>query len=161
MRMANFDVLEIAHSTHGGVLYGLGRGNGSVPVTQGTQGSGKFAAFTRRLEAFTSSLGNFAREHAGRPGGVGLYVPLRLIPYLPMMDICSGFRFFDDDPGSHGKYFDGYAVPVENFADFTAHPPSGALIGSFAFGQRIADKINVALGKQVAVLTLSDIGGAG
>jgi len=68
-------------------------------------------------------------------------VPLRAFPYLGRLSTKKSLRFFDDDPGLRGRYYDGFTVPVENRADLIANPPAQTIICSLAFGDRIAERL--------------------
>lgn len=155
---AGFRPLTITPSGYGGVLYAIAQLE-SAPRAIGAMGNdvGQFSAFTRRLDIFRSVIREFVSRHASSPKGVGFYIPLRLMPYLATLDPILKMRFFDDDPGIHGKCFDGYDIPVEDFADFMADPPSCALIGSFPFGAQIAAKIRNVMGSQFEIVTLEEI----
>ena len=158
LSQAGFIPLKIAPSGYGGVLYAIAR----VGVTSDDTGAAthdlrKFQRFTRQLDAFRHSIREFAARHGTEPQSLGMYIPLRLIPYIASLGPVTRMRFFDDDPGILGKRFDGYEVPVENFPGFAADPPSGVVIGSFPFGQRIAAKIRQVLGERVEIVTLEEI----
>jgi hypothetical protein len=59
-----------------------------------------------------------------------------------MLEIHKGIRFFDDNPGIHGHYFDGFHVPVENMSELVRKPVTHLLILSFQFGEKIRENIN-------------------
>lgn len=155
---AGFRPLTITPSGYGGVLYAIAQvDSGAASASIERHDTGKFQRFTQRLDAFRRGIREFASRHAASQNGLGLYIPLRLIPYLSTIDQVAKIRFFDDDPGILGKRFDGYESAVENFADFLAYPPSGAVIGSFPFGDKIAERIRKALDDRVQIVTLAGI----
>lgn len=157
LRMAGFRPLRIEASRHGGVLYAFARSEPDIASASAPeQLTRKFELFSDGLHALTSRLREFAARHATSPRGLALYIPLRLMPYLATGDDWPHVRFFDDDPGILGKCFDGYDFPVENFEGFVATPPSGAIIGSFAFADRIGQKIRAKLGNGVEIMALAD-----
>ena len=71
---------------------------------------------------------------------LGIYVPLRFISYLSLMDLekeyLNKIRFFDDDSSSIGKYYDGFSVKIESFKDFEK-PPNNIIICSDKFFDQI------------------------
>ena len=85
---------------------------------------------------------DFIKQGISRENSLGCYVPLRAIPYLSILGIKNDVRFFDDDPGIHKKYFDGFPIPIENMEDLKENPVSHILILSAAFGEMIRDRIN-------------------
>ena len=158
LSQAGFIPLKIMPSGYGGVLYALARvGQRADDAGAASHDLQKFRRFTRQLDAFRQAIRTFAARHGTGAQGLGLYIPLRLIPYIAALGAVTHMRFFDDDPGILGKRFDGYEVPVENFSGFAADPPSGVVIGSFPFGQKIATRIRQALGERVEIVTLEGI----
>jgi hypothetical protein len=92
-----------------------------------------------------------------RSVNLGFYVPLRALPYLSILKVFDGIRFFDDDPGVHGKYFDGFDVPVENFQDLQARPVTHMIIMSLPHAPAIAKKIRGHFDERIAVRALAEI----
>ena len=74
-------------------------------------------------------IADFIKTATGE-GNTGCYVPLRAIPYLSILGIRKIF-VFDDDPGIHNKYFDGFPVAVESLNDLIEEPVSHMLIEFF------------------------------
>jgi hypothetical protein len=66
-------------------------------------------------------------------------------------------RFFDDDPGLHGRYFDGVDIPVESFDQLVRNPPTSLVIFSRAFGAAIKARVTSAIGKRMRVLTIDEL----
>lgn len=138
VRAAGFEPLLLEPARHGGVLLCC-----AVPATTAasrfSHENGKFDEFCRHAETALTRFCKSAGEIRG--GELGLYVPLRAFPYLGRLSSPQRLRFFDDDPGLHGRYYDGFEVPVENRADLIANPPAQTIICSLAFGERIAEQL--------------------
>src|SRR5262249_7764984 len=126
------------------------------PAVLPDMGAAKFREFAAKVDAACRRF-----EHYVRPllsdGSLGFYVPLRPLPYLSRMNALEGYRFFDDDPGVHGKYFDGFNVPVENFADLEAAPVRHMVIMSLPHAPAIALKIHGTFRDRINVISLEEI----
>ena len=120
-------------------------------------GNFKFLKWKESVEGLNELIENFIKHGISRENSLGCYVPLRVIPYLSILGIKNDVRFFDDDPGIHKKYFDGFSIPVENMEDLKENPVSHLLILSAAFGERIRDRINKKIPMhQMEIKCLSD-----
>jgi 2-polyprenyl-3-methyl-5-hydroxy-6-metoxy-1,4-benzoquinol methylase len=150
---AGFNVITVEPGKHGGLLFcAATRAAGEVKSTQPIAGK-----YDRFIAKASKARDEFRRLVDAAPAELGLYVPLRAIPYLAAVGLEKRFRFFDDDPGCHGRYFAAYDVPVENFTDFMEKPPSTVLVASFPFGGRIKEKIAARCGDAVRVVTLREM----
>ena len=153
---AGFRVLALEKGGYGGVLYCAA----AVDPTQHAPapgGSEKFDRFRGRVERARRRFAAFL-EQADRAGDApGFYVPLRAIAYLSTLGRTDGIRFFDDDPGTHGRYFDGFPVPVESFFDLQARPASHVFVTSTAFGEQVKEKVLRGVTPQPRVLTLAEL----
>lgn len=151
VRAAGFEPLLLEPARHGGVLLccAVPAASRAAPVPS-VKSDSKFKAF--RVKAQTA-LRNFAAlaEKSGQ-GELGLYVPLRAFPYLGQLSSGVRLRFFDDDPGLHGRFYDGFDVPVENRQDLVARPASLVLVCSLAFGAKIAANLRAESLEQKLVL---------
>ena len=146
--------LPTARSGHGGVLYCLAEPTSKNSPGAAPAGWEKFECFrmksSRVMQKFRATVEPLVTDG---PSKLGIYVPLRAIPYLSAEKIFSGIRFFDDDVGLHGWYFDGFDILVENFADLVESPASTLLIASLAFGERIKVKVRAKLGNRVELVS--------
>jgi SAM-dependent methyltransferase len=141
VRAAGFEPLLLEPARHGGVLLCCAvptTGDVQPSVLQGA-GLDKFVCFRNRAQAALDRFLHLAEESAG--GELGLYVPLRAFAYLGSVPGSQRLRFFDDDPGLRGRYYDGFDVPVENFSDLVALPPKQVVVCSLAFGERLAHRL--------------------
>jgi 2-polyprenyl-3-methyl-5-hydroxy-6-metoxy-1,4-benzoquinol methylase len=138
LRAAGFEPQLLEPAKHGGVLlcYAVPAENSNLKVDR-IKGDEKFRVF--RDKALTA-LKRFA-DLAGLEDELGLYVPIRAFPYLGKFRPEARLRFFDDDPGLHSRYYDGFDVAIENFNDLVAHPPKKVIICSLAFGHKIASRL--------------------
>jgi hypothetical protein len=73
------------------------------------------------------------------------------------MKVFAGVRFFDDDPGVLGKYFDGFDVAVEDFAALQSKPVTHMIIMSLPHAPGIAKKLRARFGDKMVLRTLSEI----
>lgn len=151
VRAAGFEPLLLEPARHGGVLLccavpATGRG---APPAQSDHGDAKFEVFRAKAQR---ALQRFAAlANSPRNGELGLYVPLRAFPYLGRTPSTTRLRFFDDDPGLRGHYYDGFDVAIENRDDLLARPPEQVMICSLVFGDKIAARLR---GMQVNELSL-------
>ncbi len=153
---AGFEVLHTAYASYGASLYCLARrGRGKVTAPPGVA---KFQEFAWHAATSCRRFGAYVRPLLeSRRASLGFYVPLRPLPYLSRLRALSGFRFFDDDPGVHGKYFDGFDAPVENFADLQARPVTHMAVMSLPHAPAITRKIHAVFGSRIAVTSLEAI----
>ncbi len=159
VRAAGFEPVLLEAAQHGGVLMccAVVAGNGQQASVAPDREWRKFAEFTDRAHHALQCFADCASRASGRE--LGLYVPLRAFPYLTQLPADVRLRFFDDDPGLLGRYFDGFDVAVENRAALEARPPEHLMICSLAFGERIAQRLPAAA-KHGMVMTLwSDLFG--
>ena len=154
---AGFEILDFAYAAYGASLYCFAR-RARVAGATADEGTVKFCVFADRVRSSREKIGTHLRPLLnGKDDALGFYVPLRPLPYLSQMRAFDGFRFFDDDPGVHGKYFDGFNVPVENFADLQARPVRHMVVMSLPHAPAITRKIRGAFGDQIAVTSLEEI----
>ncbi len=139
VRAAGFRPLLLEPAKHGGVLLCCAVADDAADKGPSKAGRSKFNKMcenaTGAFEAFTAA----ASRAAG--GDIGLYIPLRAFPYLGLLPSAQTLRFFDDDPGLHGRFYDGFNVPIENREDLIAKPPAHVIVCSHAFGDRIAARL--------------------
>jgi 2-polyprenyl-3-methyl-5-hydroxy-6-metoxy-1,4-benzoquinol methylase len=156
LRAAGFEPLLLEPARHGGVLLccavpSAGRSVRTKPV----DGFSKFQFFRAKAQA---TLQHFASlQHQCGQGELGLYVPLRAFPYLGKLPPETKVRFFDDDPGLRGCYYDGFDVVIENMDDLAARPPALVMICSLAFGNKIAARLRESLGDDLRIAIWSEL----
>lgn len=140
VRAAGFEPLLLERAHHGGVLLCCAvPAKGKTALAKPISGNSKFLCFRARAR---TALERFAAV-ASQPGKgeLGLYVPLRAFPYLGQLPPDTKLRFFDDDPGLRGRYYDGFDVPIESRDELAARPPGRVMICSLAFGDKIATRL--------------------
>ncbi len=141
LKTAGFEPLLIEPARHGGVLMCC-----AVPVGQLVQkdtskmSCSKFHRFTEKASIALQRFAALAIESKG--SDLGLYVPLRAFPYLGQIPSEVRLRFYDDNEGLHGCYFDGFDVAIAGRDNLFSHPPARLVICSLAFGDKIAAKLN-------------------
>jgi len=141
VRAAGFEPRMLQAAKHGGVLLCFATPQEVNNDSKNIENSG-CEKFDRFHENAKTSMQRFMRlANSCGDGTLGLYVPLRAFPYLGAFNNTFHLRFFDDDPGLHGRLYDGFDVSVENFSDLVGNPPPNLMICSLAFGDRIAEKL--------------------
>lgn len=143
VRNAGFVPIALERARHGGVLLCHAvPADQAIETVHSTASTEKFERFAARAGAASESFRRYADLALSNPANsLGVYVPLRALPYLCSLHDLSAVRFFDDDPGLHNRFFDGFDIPIENFEDLIGRPVSHLLICSFAFGERIAARL--------------------
>ncbi len=161
---AGFEIVLLSRAHYGASLYCAARKakrppDGTVVPTVYHGPDTKFARFKARCKAGLARMEAYLRPLlANSSAEVGFYVPLRALPYLSRLGIFTGFRFFDDDPGVHGQYFDGFrTVPVENYDDLQRRPVTHMIIMSLPHAPVIGRKLRQRFGAAMAVTTLETI----
>jgi len=154
VRAAGFRPLRIERASYGGVLYCAAEPDGEG-ARSSEVGWAPFERFRANAERTIKSFAALARKERA----LGVYVPLRGLPYLSTIGLHDGVRFFDDDPGLHGRYFDGFPSPVENFEDFVRRPTDVVLVASLAFGDKIAARIRERVGDRSEIVVWRDFCG--
>lgn len=137
---AGFEPLLLEPAKHGGVLMCC-----AIPRSVSAQGSevmastSKFQLFREKALSALKRFEDMAREIGD--GELGLYIPLRALPYLSQIPSELKLRFFDDNQGLHGYFYDGLNIKIENRENLLECPPSDLLICSLAFGEKIANEV--------------------
>lgn len=148
VRSAGFEPVLLEPARHGGVLLCCARPSAAPAPAPRTDAAQSFDAFRTKAAA---ALDAFAAVAASQRE-LGLYVPLRAFAYLGRLPGNVKLRFFDDDPGLHGRFYDGFDVPVENRQDLVARPAPHVLACSLAFGARIAERVRAESPHQRVIL---------
>ncbi len=121
----------------------------SIALAHGFQAA--VAQTTKRLEDYLS-------DARSKGESVGVYVPGRFVNYVAMAGLSvTGLRFFDDSAATHGKFFPGIAVAVENRDDLIKRPASRVLVMSKSFGKKIKDRLVPLLPSTTAITTLDEL----
>jgi len=153
---AGFRVMTLERGGYGGVLYCAAVVDpNQAPPTPGNPE--KFERFRKSVEESRRRFAAFLESADAAGDAPGFYVPLRAIAYLSTIGRTDGIRFFDDDPGIHGRYFDGFPVAVENFADLQARPAQHLFVTSTAFGERLKQKALADVVPAPHVVTLEEL----
>jgi 2-polyprenyl-3-methyl-5-hydroxy-6-metoxy-1,4-benzoquinol methylase len=142
VRTAGFEPVLLETAEHGGVLMccAVAADIDRLPADTSHKGWSKFTEFHDRAQEALLRFSNAAACATSKE--LGLYVPLRAFPYLSRAPENVRLRFFDDDPGLLGRYFDGFDVVVENSIQLEESPPDHLMICSLAFGDRILGRLS-------------------
>lgn len=114
--------------------------------------------WTRFSRLAADNVGRFktriqAAQHAG---SVGMYVPLRAVPYLAAAGIFTGqVRFFDD--GLAGRFLDGIQRPIEGREDLLRNPVDSLFIMSLTADVAIKKALGLIEYPDHTVTTLREI----
>lgn len=137
VQKAGFKNINVAKSNHGGVLYCFAENSNNI-LNNVDKNTSKFTTFVQNYKNIQNSIDSLILENKSKT--VGFYVPLRALPYISKYK-TNNFRFFDDDSGIHGKYFDGFDVPIENFEDLKNNPVDLIFIMSDSFSEKIKQRL--------------------
>ncbi len=157
---AGFEVLDLDHAGYGASLYCLARPARGADRPNKNRAAReeswtKFHRFSNRVSASLQKMERYlAPLLKDRSASVGFYVPLRALPYLSLLKVFRGVRFFDDDPGIHGKYFDNFDIPVENFEDLRRDPVTHLLVMSLPHVPVIERKVRSTFGDRIQIASL-------
>jgi SAM-dependent methyltransferase len=158
---AGLEVLAIERALYGGSIYCCARNNINPLNYDPNTGYEKFQNFTtsakNNIAKFSAEV-DFCRKNGG---SLGFYAPLRALPYLAILGMRNGFRFFDDTNHWYGRCFDGVDVPIENFNDLKARPVDTLFIMSITFGDKILKRIVEGKIQCDRVVALKELLGAG
>jgi len=137
---AGYEVLDCCSANYGGSLYlSAIRGGRAYKLPENV----KRRASTFQVKALNmmEKFKGMLDEAQAEGESIGFYVPLRAFPYIFSCASGREFRLFDDTPGWHQCYFDGYNVCVENFEDLATKPTKILVVMSLTFGEVIRDKL--------------------
>ena len=154
---AGFEVLDVQKSNHGGVLYCAARKINGDGNYQDKSGIEKFENFITEHQLFRKRITDYIDTILADENNVlGIYIALRVAPYLTKYKDSNRIRFFDDDSGLHHKYYDGYNVTIENMNDLVAKPVTHLLIATHSFGKIIHSKVVEKVSYPIEITLLND-----
>ncbi|MBO9536967.1 class I SAM-dependent methyltransferase [Herbaspirillum sp.] len=156
VRAAGFEPLRLEPARHGGVLLccAVPAASHASPIEPAKDDS-KFLEFRQKAQAALHRFSALARQSMNDE--LGLYVPLRAFPYLGQLSPETKLRFFDDDPGLRGRYYDGFDVAIENRDELAARPPERVMVCSLAFGDKIAARLREKKINNLRIVLWSDL----
>jgi hypothetical protein len=100
--------------------------------------------FFERVEKSQSNFKNRLSSLSNNLHEIGLYVPLRALPYLDLIsEVTKGasLRLIDDAETWNGKYFDGVSNIIENFYQYASNPAKLTIIFSLTFENTIMERM--------------------
>jgi 2-polyprenyl-3-methyl-5-hydroxy-6-metoxy-1,4-benzoquinol methylase len=152
-----FKVLEIQQSNYGGVLYCVAQKLESDDDYVDKKGDEKFTTFILKAESFNVSIKSYIDAVLSDPkNSLGVYIALRLCPYLTKYKDNKNIRFFDDDPNLRGKFYDGYNVPVESMNDIAEKTLTHLFIASHSFGDKILTRLKEKVNYPIEIKQFKD-----
>lgn len=156
VQAAGFEPLLLEPAQHGGVLFCCAVPiNTSVTREMPVEDASKFQAFRVKAQAALQRFAKLTSQHD--QDELGLYVPIRSFPYLAQLQSESRIRFFDDDPGLLGRYFDGFDIAIENRDNLIDQPPAKLMICSLVFGEKIAARLREKWVNDIHIIMWSDL----
>jgi 2-polyprenyl-3-methyl-5-hydroxy-6-metoxy-1,4-benzoquinol methylase len=156
VRTAGFEPILLEPARHGGVLLCC-----AIPQKEGdvqekfVKRVSKFQIFCTKAQAALQRFTKLASQSGQNE--LGLYVPLRAFPYLGHLPPGAQVRFFDDDPGLYGRYFDGFDIPIEDGDSLATSPPAQLIVCSLAFGHKIAERLREKQLDNLRIVTWSEL----
>jgi SAM-dependent methyltransferase len=163
LEKAGFAQVTVEAAKYGGSLYGTG-----VRLHSYSAGTSLVAGSTRAVEGFfnkaSKSIASVQQEikrSLDDSDSVGIYVPLRGLPYLGtdsrLRRAASEFRLFDDTPSWQGKRIQERLSRIENFSQLVQNPVRSLFVMSLTFGEVISRNVLEVLGSQLRVVTLDSM----
>ncbi|NRB39892.1 MAG: class I SAM-dependent methyltransferase [Pseudomonadales bacterium] len=133
-------VVSIETASYGGSLYACAQNSQDIQF-EPRLGVNKYQQFLSLTQASVTRLTSFISASIKAGETLGFYVPLRALPYISLLGITSGVRFFDDTDHWYGCAFDGVDVCIENFSDLQRDPVDTLIVCSLTFADVIKSKI--------------------
>ncbi len=157
VRAAGFEPVMLEAAQHGGVLMCCAV-VADVALSRHEAVSRSWEKFEKFSKQARTSLQRFASCVDQSQGmDLGLYVPLRAFPYLSQVPSDVRLRFFDDDPGLLGRYFDGFDIAIENRLTLESQPPKSLIVCSLAFGQSILQRLPESITRNIQITRWKDL----
>lgn len=160
LKYSGFAPLSIQKANYGGSLYCAAQKSDTGTNFQKhayKRNKDKYKNFITKSGFTTSRVTGYILRVLSEPGRtLGLYAPVRALPYLTLIGSYKNVRLFDDTQSWHKKYLDGVPIPIENFEDLKRKPVTDLLIMSPTFGEVIEKKIVRYLSKKIKIKKLTD-----
>ena len=144
VKRAGFEIEEISKSSFGGVLYCAAKKSKVIEHSKVNQGISMNKS---------SDLDFFQKQHqkqrvfeevmdraTEKNDCIGLYIPLRIFPYLNKYVDYANFIFIDDSKNFQGKYFDGFKSEVRAIDEIVSQLDQ-IIIFSPSFGDSIKNRV--------------------
>ena len=153
-----FRDVTVNKSSYGGSLYAIGYRNKKVMISKNPKKIDSYIKFTNYAIKNSNKFNKYITDIlSDKNKTLGFYVPLRALPYISKSSFIKGFRFFDDTPHWHYKFFDGINVKIENFTDLKKDPVTDIIVMSLTFGKTIKNLVNNEFKGKVNVISLNDL----
>ena len=155
--------VKVERSTYGGLLYVVGKNKNNTTDFSSRKylKTNKFDNFVQKYKINLQKISKIVSEVSINNSTLGIYVPLRFINYLSVLNLPSSLfhkiRFYDDDPSTLNKYYDGFPIKIGNINSLISDPPNKLIICSYTFVDKIISRIPNHVISNIEVITLSDI----
>lgn len=139
VKEAGFDVIEICSSKYGGVLFCAAKKkkkNKQDNPPKLIEYRNFFELAQDKMKYVTKYFEKATEENQK----IGLYIPLRIFPYISNFIDYHNLVFIDDSSYFKGKYFDGFTMQIQDITNVVSHLDS-VVIFSPAFGEKIKHKL--------------------
>lgn len=160
---AGFADVSVERAEYGGSLYAVGGKPRSRYCMADRNGSHEqiLNQFFQRASSSVSMVETLVKQSIHSQKSVGMYVPLRALPYLGRDDelrkLVSSIRMFDDTPSWRGKRIQQGLSRIEDFSQLLEDPVDHLFVMSLTFGEIIARKIAKSCGSAVQVKKLESL----
>jgi len=156
-REAGFADVSVEQAEYGGSLYAVGKKPRSRHDNEDPIGNHEqiLDQFFQRASSSVSLLETLVKNALHSQMSVGMYVPLRALPYLgrdaELRELVSSIRMFDDTPMWRGKRIQQGLSRIEDFSQLIQNPVDHLFVMSLTFGEIIARKVASSLGSAVQI----------
>lgn len=152
---AGFADVSVEQAEYGGSLYAVGKKRRSRHDKEVRIGNYEqiLNQFFQRASSSVSVVETLVKDLLHSKKSVGIYVPLRALPYLgrddELRELVSSIRMFDDTPMWRGKRIQQDLSRIEDFSQLLENPVDHLFVMSLTFGKIIAQKVAKSLGSAV------------
>lgn len=161
LRLAGYRDVSIEKSSYGGSIYSAMKVStdiekpDSLLISSSIKYARNYIAIAKQNE---KKFLNFIEGINLNNKTLGIYVPFRAVNILKLSGLSvQHIRFFDDNPILLGTYYPGFDVPIESGAGLIESPTDYVLIMSIAFGEELAEKLNLELPESTVIRTISQV----
>lgn len=154
---AGFVNVSVQVAGYGGNLYCVARKGKSMRSSPDrTKHDQLVNQFIRNHNKLMDKISRFILDKTSNENTpLGIYAPLRVLPYLATLNRYKGIRFFDDTSYWHRMYFDVVPIMIEDFDDLKRNPVADVLIMSPTFENIIAGKIRSHFGSTIRIAKIT------
>lgn len=144
VKRAGFEIEKISKSSFGGVLYCAAKKGKAIDHSRVNQeisiNKSITLDFFRKQHQKQGVFEEVMDRATEKNDCIGLYIPLRVFPYLSKYVDYANFIFIDDSKNFQGKYFDGFKSEVRALDEIVSQLDQ-IIIFSPSFGDSIKNKL--------------------